>query len=271
MVYRLAGAPQTWEQQLRLACASCDLAVISHVSAGRTWVMRRLGPDRRVHVLVPAGATPRMPGVILHRTDRIDPIDIVRRDDGIRVTSPPRTVFDLAAVLGDRALESVIEQVLAERRCTIATLTSTRAGLGGRGRRGSTRLGRVLASRPVREVPVHSDDELAFEDALRAHGLPMPERQGQVRLADGTDVHVDFLWRDLGEGVEVDHHTWHGGREATAYDNERDRRLAAVGVRISRVSDTEMDERPGDVARQVAVILHEAERRLLRRSGAIGR
>src|SRR5204863_9597219 len=51
-VYRLAAAPPTPEQPMALACAVHPRVVVSHISAGRVWGLRRLGSDRALHVTV---------------------------------------------------------------------------------------------------------------------------------------------------------------------------------------------------------------------------
>jgi hypothetical protein len=254
-VFRLAGAPPTVEQRLAEACAVDEDVIVSHMPAGRQWGMRGLGADRRVHVLVPDATTFTLPGVVLHRCRQVDPIDVVVRDDGIRLTSPPRTVFDLASYLDDLRLESVIEQVLAEGRCTLPTLLATVRRLRARGRGGSARIARVLEGRPAWYRPLDSDLELRFERAIAAAGLPAPERQAPVKLRNGMVASVDFLWRSHGEAVEVDHVTWHGGRLATADDNRRDRRLAQVGVRVTRVTDFEIEHRLREVLADIALLL----------------
>jgi hypothetical protein len=103
-VFRLTAVAPTDLQHAAAACSAHSAVVFAFTSAGRLWDLRQMGPDRRVHVLVPGHSNPRVPGAVLHRCDRIDPVDVVRRSDGIRVTSPPRTVFDLASVLTDDAL-----------------------------------------------------------------------------------------------------------------------------------------------------------------------
>src|SRR5439155_10620091 len=135
-----------------------------------------------------------MPGTVVHWSHRIDPVDIVERPDGTRVTSPPRTAFDLAWRLNDDRLASVLEQLLHEQMCTIPTLFATGRRLGERGRNGSDRFARVIQSRPAWMRPVASDLELRFERAVMAARLPRPLRQPAITLPDGRVVHPDFLW-----------------------------------------------------------------------------
>lgn len=254
-VYRLAAVPPSSEQRMALACAVDDDVVISHVSAGRLWGLRRLGRDARLHVTIGGRSNRLVPGVARHRSHRVHAIDVVGRDDGIRVTSPPRTVFDLAAMLHDDALASVIEQVLHEQRCTVPTLFDTGRRLAERGRNGSARFARVLQSRPALLKPVASDLELMLEQAILDAGLPRPLRGHPVRLRSGDTVHPDFLWPEAREAVEVDHVTWHGGKLDLTYDKRRDRELWKVGVHVTRVTDSEISNHLGRVIADLRAIL----------------
>jgi len=256
-VYRLAAAPVTAEQTMALACAVGVDVAVSHKSAGHMWGFRSLGADRRLHVLTDGDGHRVIPGAVIHRSHRIDDVDIVHRPDGIRVTSPPRTCFDLASMLSDDRLESVVEQVVHDGMAALPTLFSTGRRLRQRGRNGSARYQRVLESRPAWLKPVDSDLELQLERALLAAGLPRPRRQHALRLPNGEEIHPDFYWPDRHEIVEVDHVTWHGGREASAYDKRRDRLVRRLGIGTTRVTDSDIRDHLASV---VADISHVLER-----------
>ena len=241
-VFRLAAAPETMEQRMALACAVHPRVMVSHVSAGRMWNVRRLGADQRLHVMVPGRVQRRLPEVVVHWSHRIDPVDVVERPDGIRLTSPPRTAFDLAWWLSDDRLASVIEQLVHDQRCTIPTLFATGRRLRESGRNGSARFGRVLQSRPAWLHPVGSDLELRFERAVVAAGLAQPIRQHPIVLPDGHVIHVDFYWPDAREAVEIDHITWHGGKLDLTYDKQRDRQLRRLGIHVTRFTDSEIGD-----------------------------
>jgi very-short-patch-repair endonuclease len=204
------------------------------------WGLRRLGPDRRLHVTLPGRTKRLVPGAVVHFSHRIDAVDVVERPDGVRVTSPPRTAFDLAWWLSDDRLASVIEQLVHDQRCTIPTLFATGRRLRASGRNGSDRFGRVLQSRPAWLRPVGSDLELRFERAVIAAGLAQPIRQHPIVLPDGHVIHADFYWPDAREVVEVDHITWHGGKLDLTYDKQRDRQLRRLGIHVTRVTDSEI-------------------------------
>jgi very-short-patch-repair endonuclease len=260
-VYRLAGAPPTEDQAMALACAVEADVVVSHVSAGRLWGLRRLGNDRRLHVLIGGSANRTIPGAVIHRCHQIDPVDVVDRPDGIRVTSPPRTCFDLAWWLSGERLESVIEQVVHDGMATLPTMFSTGHRLCEHGRNGSARYRRVLESRPAWLKPVDSDLELQLERAVLAAGLPRPLRQHPLKLPDGKVIHPDFYWPEEREIVEVDHVTWHGGRQSVAYDKRRDRLVRRIGIGTTRVTDSDIrDDLPAVVA-DIAAVLRRSHAR----------
>lgn len=252
-VYRLTGTTTDLYTDALAACLASPVAVVSHTSAARLFELRKV-QDRRLHISVPTDDHLRLHPAVVHRTNVLDPVDIVSRPDGIRHTSAPRTVFDLAALLHPEDLESVIEQVLDRRLCTIPTLWAMGRRLRGPGRAGSTRFVEVLSSRPAWRRPAQSDLEVVLARALQDAGLPPAHTQWLVPLADGAVVAVDLGFPTVRWGIEVDHVTWHGGRIETQADKRRDRRLAVVGVRVDRVTDEDIRRRlPGTVGDLVAI------------------
>ena len=123
-VFRSAQWPCNREQVLAAVCARNLAAMIGFTTAGQLWAQRRM-TDPKIHVLVPHGCSPEMEGVVVHRCRRIDPVDIVQRPDGIRLSSPPRTIFDCADMIGFEATTSVFEQLLNERKVTFGTISDT--------------------------------------------------------------------------------------------------------------------------------------------------
>jgi very-short-patch-repair endonuclease len=254
-VYRVAAAPRTLDQAAALACAAGPDVVVSHVSAGREWGLRRLGSDARLHVTIAGQNHRQLPGVVIHRSHRVEPTDVVERPDGIRFTSPPRTVFDLASIVSDEQLESIIEQVLHDALATLPTLMSTAVRLRQRGRNGSARFGRVIESRPAWLKPVDSDLELRVERAIVAAALPRPLRQHPVRLPSGETFRLDFYWPDHLEALEVDHVTWHGGKFDATADKRRDRLMRQLGIHTTRITDDDVRHRLPTVISDIRAIL----------------
>jgi hypothetical protein len=161
------------------------------------------------------------------------------RSDGIRVTSPARTVFDLSKHLAATDIESIIEQGLRRSQFDVPTLYRVGGLLCRQGRAGSTLFAAVLSSRPTWRRPADSHPEIELRKALSSVGVHL-EPQLTLTLYDGQRVHPDLGDSDAGFFIEIDDHEWHGGRLAATYDRQRDRNARLVGARIERVSTDEI-------------------------------
>ena len=238
-VYRARSAAPT-NQQRMVGLVMMSGGVISHGSAGQLWGFRKLASIRRTHITIPVGRRLRLANTVVHTSSQLRDEDVVRRADGIVVTSPPRTVFDLAGCVSADDVESIVEQGLERKLFTFTTLHTTGARLARTGRRGSLRFTAVLGDRSVGQRPVASDYELRLARALEGVGLPRFERQFPLRLPTGDLIHPDLADPTRRFLVEVDHTAWHAG-EANAYDRWRDRQVHLLGWHSERVSDRDMD------------------------------
>ena len=243
--YARSRVPVGWGTRDRragqaLACAVAPDVVVSFDSAARLWGLRRVGNDGLLHVTIAGRAHRSIPDTVVHRSHRVDSVDVVDRPDGIRVTSPPRTVFDLAARLSDERIDSIVEQVLHGDACTMPTLFATGSRLGERGRPGSARFARVLRSGP-RAQAGRLRPGAPPGAGLVAAGLPAG-RQAAVRLRGGQSS-IPTSLAPQGEALEVDHVTWHGGKLDQYDDKRRDRQLRQVGIHVTRVTDDDIPER----------------------------
>ena len=241
-VYRAACAPITEPQQIVGLALRYDAAA-SRATAGRMWGLRKLGPNRGLEVSVPRARRPEYSDARIYATRDQSDRDLLRRPDGVVVTRVPRTVFDLAGRLRPHALESVIEQCLAQKLCTFAELVEVDDRLGRRGRQGSARFSQVLGSRDGKARPVASDYEMRFTQAWEAAGLPPLVRQMPLVLPGGQEIHPDFAEPTRRFLVEVDHRTWHGGHQENMNDRWRDRQCHLLGWHTERVSDDDIDLR----------------------------
>jgi hypothetical protein len=254
-VYRSAQWPCNREQKIAAACARNSAAVIARTTAGQLWTLRRMaGPE--IHVLVPHGASPDIEGVVVHRCRRIDLVDIVERPDGIRLTSPPRTLFDSADVIGADATASVLEQLLNERMITFGTITDTVQRLYHPHRPGSTTMLAVIRSRPVWRMALQSDLEFRVLSEMSRQGVPLPVTQFRIRPPGYKhDIAIDFAWPDVQLAIEVDHPAWHAGAIDSHTDKGRDRKLATIGWTTSRITDIDVSRGLADAVSDVRQIL----------------
>jgi very-short-patch-repair endonuclease len=239
-VYRLGSHDVGFEQSCLAACLALPDAVVSGPSAGRLLGLRRM-PTGPVHVMTTARPT-ELKGVVVHRTTTLRPADWMTRDDGIRTLRPVRLAADLARLLDDHDLESVLEQLIDRGLASVPALHACGRRLSGSGRDGIRRFGRVLNDRPAWNRPKDSDLEVRLFRALAANGVVL-EAQVRIDLGDGHWVHLDGADRARRFGVEVDHVTWHGGRLATQHDKWRDRQVMRLGWLVARVTDDDIVRR----------------------------
>ena len=232
--------PMGREQLMIAACLRNPQGVIGFTTACREWNFRGVGKDSDIHVLVPHSSSPTLPGVMVHRCRRIDPVDIVARRDGIRVTSPSRSLFDSADMLGVQRSTSILEQLIDEQKGTFVTHASTFARLGAPGRPGTMTMRAVISSRAAWSAAVQSELELIVLGEINRQGLPAPVVQLVVDLSCGARVRFDFAWPEAQVALEVDHPFWHAGSMASGRDKRRDLDAGVDGWWTTRVTDLDV-------------------------------
>ena len=98
-VYRFRDYPSTPREELAAAWLAVgkDVALVSHESALELWELGDLIPET-VHLSVPRTRRhlPRLPGVTIHTTTRPLDQDNVQTLEGLPVTTPARTLLDVA-------------------------------------------------------------------------------------------------------------------------------------------------------------------------------
>ncbi|MFN2615808.1 MAG: DUF559 domain-containing protein [Thermoleophilaceae bacterium] len=203
-------------------------AVLSHGSAGALWGIR---PDTgKIEVSVPAGRRPRSPGIVVHRSRTLTPREVTHRH-GIRVTTPVRTLLDLAARLTSRELEAAINEA---DKLELTDPERLRSALGrGKGRPGLTALRRTLDRRTF--ALTDSELERRFLPLVRRAGLPMPETGRWV-----NGFKVDFYWSELGLVVETDGLRYHRTPAQQARDRLRDQAHVAAGLTCLRFTHAQV-------------------------------
>jgi hypothetical protein len=254
-VYRLRSAPETFEGRCRAICLAAPGAVITGRAAGRLWGLRLMGRVDIIEVRAPHYCNLLSdPRVRIRRCNIMETVDIVVRADGIRVVSPPRLAFDLAAILSPRDLESVVEQIIDRRWCSILMMYDMGRRLYHPARPGAIQFARVMASRPAWLKPVDSNLEMILYDALRAAGVRGMTRQHKITMPGGWDIHADVAVPTLRWAIPIDHVTWHGGRINAQRDKQNDRQAGMIGWRVDRVTDEDINERLDDTVGELLVI-----------------
>jgi hypothetical protein len=166
------------------------------------------------------------------------------RHNGIPVTSPARTLVDLAAVASEKLLRTAVRRALAKRRVSMRQLVAARRRLGPR--RGSARLDRVLTT----AAPTRSELEDVVLDLIVDAGFVHPEVNAPLLLA-GRRLVPDFRWPEHQVVVEADGRAWHDNPIARADDAERQALLEDHGERVLRVSWRQAVTKPAETAARI--------------------
>ncbi len=254
-VFRSLHWPQTPEQLMVAACVRHPYAAVGSLTAAKSWSFRQLPRFEKLHLVVPASMSPTIPGTVIHRTRQLPALDIVTRADGIRVTSPTRTLFDIADLVGGEVTATNLEMLINDGRGTFVTHASTLHRLAHPSRPGSRTMGEVIASRPAWRAAMQSHLEKVVLDEIERLGLPTPEVQYIVALPGGDRVRLDFAWPTSRVVLEVDHPYWHALFADSHRDKRRDRKMATLGWLTVRMTDLDVDAGLSETLADVGQIL----------------
>jgi very-short-patch-repair endonuclease len=212
-------------------------ALLSHYAVAAHWEMVEWD-GRYPEVTVLGPGTHLHPGIRVHRTQLLHPRDR-RHHRSVPITSPARTIVDLASLLGYRRLRRAVRQAQALRLVQLPQLAETMNRLGPR--RGVRNLRRILATGPA---PTRSDLEDIVLDLILSGGLEHPDVNVPMKI-DERRVVPDFRWPKQRLVVEADSAKWHEGELAKEDDAERQALLEAYGERVLRVTWEQAVAQPG--------------------------
>jgi very-short-patch-repair endonuclease len=232
-----------WWMAALLACG--DGTALSHFTAATLWRMRA-DAHLPVDVTTSTDHGRKHAHITTHRT-RLDPFDALVIDD-LRVTTPARTIVDLAAVLEGRALRETVQRAQDLRRFDPEDIQATLARAPRRP--GTRRLTDLLALLAPDKDNARSHLERLFLKLVRNARLPKPECNHEI-----AERRRDFVWPQQCLVVEADGYRFHSSRQAKRRDNRRDRQLTALGWRPVRFTYEEIVFEPAQVAQELAVLL----------------
>ena len=243
-VYAVGHANVALEGRFLAAVKACgDGALLSHFSAAALWGFLPWD-ERPPEVTVLDTTTHVHPGLHVHRTRVLAPHDIARHA-GIPVTSPARTLLDLAAIVPYRQLRRAIRQAQSLYRVNLRQLLEVLARLGPR--RGTRNFARIVATGPA---PTRSVLEDAVLDLVLRGGVAHPIVNGKLVL-DGRTVYPDFRWPEQRLVVEADGAAWHDHKLAREDDAERQALLESHGYHVLRVTWDQAILRPAQTLARI--------------------
>ena len=204
-------------------------AALSHESAAELWELRPGQRNGSIHISVPSAARRRRPGVVTHRRT-FGSVDLTRHHN-IPVTTPTRSLIDLALLLPLGQLEAAINE--ADKRNLVNPEALRKALEALKGQPGVAALRTVLDRRTF--TLTDSELERRFRPIARRAGLPPPLTQCRL-----NGFRVDFYWPDLGLVVETDGLRYHRTPAQQTAALRRDQAHSAAGLTPLRFSHAQV-------------------------------
>ena len=258
-VFRQPGVPRTRRSDLYAATRAAAAPVaISHRSAAEFFGLPG-GNETLIEITCRRWKRSRKQTLVVHESTKFDERDITIID-GIPVTIPERVVIDLAGLKPyPNFVEAVIHAARRKRLITYDSMQATFSRLARRGLRGSAAVRIALERWNPEGRPTESEMETLLLQTLRAHGLPDPVLQYQIRDERGVFVaRPDAAYPDWRIAIEYDSEEHHSDEFQLARDARRRNDVIAAGWRP-------LSARKGDL-RVGGAVLAAQVRRLRRRS-----
>jgi very-short-patch-repair endonuclease len=227
-------APRAREMAAVLACGAESW--VSHRSAASVWEgvpEAKLGGD--VEVTVPRAMRRRIEGIVTHRSRFLTSEDFVRHES-LPITTPARTLLDLATVLPSPELERAIAR--ADRSGLVPPSDLLERARACAKHPGALTIRRLLEN-DQSPAFTRSEAEARLLDLVRRGRLLRP--QVNARL---NGYEVDLLWAVDRLVVEVDGFAYHSSERAFTNDRRRDAALTAAGFRVVRITWNDITKQP---------------------------
>jgi very-short-patch-repair endonuclease len=190
------------------------------------------------------GTQRRPRGVVTHHIRSSDPRDATEWR-GVPVTTVPRTLIDLAAVLDAPALARAFHEAVVKHRIKPEAVEAVLARR--RNWPGAHTLRRVIwGGEPVSLSKLES----SFIALLRRARLPLPSTNIPVGA-----YYVDCRWPDQRLTVELDSYRYHGTRYAWEMDIDRERQARARGDEFRRYTWRDVAEHPEPMIADLGTLL----------------
>jgi very-short-patch-repair endonuclease len=240
-VYAVGHVPALPHDRAYGALLACGpKSVLSHGSAATLYGIYRRW-DMPFEVTVPTKRRRR--GIRIHRAK------LTRRDisipEGIRVTSPARTLLDMAPRLTDKQRRRAFNKLRLSHNLTEEQLRDVLERFPRHP--GAQRL-RALAR--MHRGATRSGLEDKFADFCERRGLPEPRVNEKI---NGREVDAYFPNERL--IVEVDGYDVHSGRVSFEDDRDRDAEMLALDLPTVRVTEQRIDNDPEREAARLRRIL----------------
>jgi len=237
-VYLVGPIPPQYAYEQAALLALGREAALSHATALYLWHLIPSLPTS-IDVTIPPHKTAHRARLVIHRAplERKD----IRRRHGLALTSPPRTILDVAATWDE--LESLVAEAHYRH---LASDQELRAQLERNPHKpGAPRL-RAILQLPGGAQRTRSPAEREMVSLLRAAGLTGFEANARIH-----GYEVDVLFRDHDLVIEVDGYDAHSGRVAFERDRLKRATLTAHGLAVMAVTGRQIRDDPQGVLARI--------------------
>jgi very-short-patch-repair endonuclease len=239
-VYAIGGCPDTPARGALAAVLDVgEEAVLSHSSVAAWWQVPGFA-------LSPAHTTRLRGGRVRpsHLSVVHQPVALTAEQvtvlHGVPVTTPARTIFDLAGCEPLSRTARALDYMLSRRLTTSSELHHLLRVLARRGRPGITVMRHLLAERPPQEKPAESNLERRFAQLASSVGFRDLERQVDIVDETGWIACVDFFSPSRRIVIEIDSVLHHSTLTDRRRDDVRTARLVAAGYTVLRFTEVEV-------------------------------
>ena len=257
-VWRLSWAEPTWMHRVHCAAhwGGAD-AFISHGAAAKLWNLD--GIEREdVDLSSPNQLRTHVGWLVPHRTAPL-PREMRRTRCGVAVTSPARTLVDLAGVVADNVLERAVEDAFRRQLISVPEMQRVVRRMPVKGKGGTGTVARLLEA-GLWNSSDQSELERQAMLLFRRCDLPAPERQYMICDGNRRLAVVDFAWPKARVIVEAEGFRFHSGRVAWERDIARYNELVLHGWTVLRLTYENLRNDPETFAESLARALKHSRR-----------
>jgi predicted transcriptional regulator of viral defense system len=146
-IYRMAGAPVTWQQEIVAVLLALPNGVASCTTAARLHGLV-VPKTAQVHVIMPTTSSHVRRAIQIHRSNLTDEETIVVQR--ITCTTVERTFIDMAAYLTRSQLQLALNEAVVAGKTTYVRVAEQLRQCGSGGRKGVRNLKHILRTKSLR-------------------------------------------------------------------------------------------------------------------------
>jgi very-short-patch-repair endonuclease len=238
--FRLAGAAPTWRQSVMALCLAWGPGTFaSHRCGAAVWRLAGFEPGA-VELIVPRTRRRTLPGIV-HRPLLLPAVDVTTVE-AIPVTSPARTLIDIAGVAPIELVEDALDDALRRKLVSLPRLRWRLKETARMGTPGSAVIRTLVGARATQADIPQSVFETKLLRVVKVAGLPHPVLQHEIRDRNKLIAVVDFAFPSHRLAIEADGYRWHSGRRQFEHDLSRRNALTALGWHVLHVTWRGLDE-----------------------------